>query len=84
MPLNYSIGNEPSVIKKFQQEHPIATTAAKVALGTGLVIGGTTVLAPAIVVGALNAVGFTASGVVGGGPKSYQLEKKPSSKVFYL
>ncbi|KJA20895.1 hypothetical protein HYPSUDRAFT_203475 [Hypholoma sublateritium FD-334 SS-4] len=60
-----AIRSEPSAIKKFQQEHPTASTAVKVALGTGMVIGGTTVLAPAIVVGALNAVGFTASGVVG-------------------
>ncbi|KAF8971188.1 hypothetical protein BDZ97DRAFT_1651552, partial [Flammula alnicola] len=35
-------------------------------VGTGLVVAGSTVLAPALFVGGLNAIGFTAGGVAGG------------------
>ena len=46
----------------FREDHPIAATVAT----AGLVTAGGLFLAPAIVVGGLNAVGFTASGVAGG------------------
>lgn len=47
----------------------MSVKAAKMALGTGLVVTGTAVLVPTIIVGAVNAVGFTASGVSIGEPK---------------
>jgi len=49
-------------IQSFREDHPIATTVA----AAGLVTAGSLFLAPAIIVGGLNAVGFTASGVAGG------------------
>ncbi|KAF9475349.1 hypothetical protein BDN70DRAFT_883831 [Pholiota conissans] len=58
--------NEPSCLQKFQQEHPNIVTAAKVTAGTGLVIAGTSVLAPSLAVATLNGIGFTAGGVAGG------------------
>jgi hypothetical protein len=54
-----------SSIQNFQKDHPLAATAVTIA-GAGLVTAGSMVLAPAILVGGLNAVGFTASGVAAG------------------
>ena len=50
------------MIQKFREDHPVATTVA----GTGLVIAGGAVLGPAMVIGSLNAVGFTSSGIAAG------------------
>ncbi|PPQ99350.1 hypothetical protein CVT26_014013 [Gymnopilus dilepis] len=47
------------MLQKLREDHP---TAVKVA-GAGLVIAGGTVLGPAMVVGGLNSVGFTSTGV---------------------
>jgi hypothetical protein len=52
----------PTGIQSFREDHPIATTV----VNAGLVTVGGLFLAPAIIVGGLNAVGFTASGVAGG------------------
>ena len=49
-------------IQSLREDYPVATTAA----AAGLVTAGSMVLTPVIVVGGLNAVGFTASGVAGG------------------
>ncbi|KAJ7816742.1 hypothetical protein B0H14DRAFT_2844066 [Mycena olivaceomarginata] len=49
-------------LRRFRREHPFAAGAAAVGLIT---VGGITV-APAILVGTLNLLGFSASGVVGG------------------
>ena len=49
-------------IQSFREDHPIAATVAT----AGLVTAGSLFLAPAIIVGGLNAVGFTASGIAGG------------------
>ncbi|KAF8959811.1 hypothetical protein BDZ97DRAFT_1922607 [Flammula alnicola] len=57
---------KPSALEIFRKEHPVATTTAAVAAGTGLVVVGSTMLAPALVVGGLHAIGFTAGGVAGG------------------
>lgn len=54
-----------SGIQNFRKDHPITATAVTVA-GVGLVTAGSMVLAPAILVGGLNAVGFTESGVAAG------------------
>ena len=48
--------------QSFREAHPIATTVG----AAGLVTAGSFLLAPAIIVGGLGAVGFSASGVVGG------------------
>ena len=50
------------MIQKLREDHPVATTVA----GTGLVIAGGAVLGPAMVIGGLNAVGFTSSGIAAG------------------
>jgi len=57
--------NAPSSLDTFRMEHPGIDTAAKVA-GTGLVVAGGAVLTPLVVVGGLNALGFTAAGVASG------------------
>jgi len=49
-------------MQTFREDHPTAATVAT----AGLVTAGSLLLAPAIVVGGLSAVGFTASGVAGG------------------
>ncbi|KAJ7725431.1 hypothetical protein DFH07DRAFT_970874 [Mycena maculata] len=56
---NTSIGD---ALLRFRREHPYAATAASLGLVT---VGGITV-APAILVGTLNLLGFSATGVVGG------------------
>lgn len=62
-----SIENEPSTVQRLKEEHPVAAKVVKVAIGTGLVVAGTTVLAPAVVVGGLNTIGFTTGGVAASG-----------------
>lgn len=54
-----------SGIQNFRKDYPLAATAVTVA-GVGLVTAGSMVLAPAILVGGLSAVGFTESGVAAG------------------
>ncbi|KAJ7142401.1 hypothetical protein C8R44DRAFT_760602 [Mycena epipterygia] len=54
-----SIGDN---LRRFRTEHPYAAAAA----GLGLVAVGGITVAPAILVGTLNVLGFSASGVVGG------------------
>jgi hypothetical protein len=58
--------NKPAYLQQFQQDHPTVTAVTAIAAGTGLVIAGTTVLAPSLLVATLNTVGFTASGIGGG------------------
>ncbi|KAF9527878.1 hypothetical protein CPB83DRAFT_855350 [Crepidotus variabilis] len=54
--------NTLSAFAQFQEEYPTATKIAK----TGLVVAGATALTPVVVIGGLNALGFTAAGVAGG------------------
>ncbi|KAF8190070.1 hypothetical protein BJ912DRAFT_965649 [Pholiota molesta] len=61
-----ALQNKPAYLQRFQQDHPTVTAVAAITAGTGLVIAGTTVLAPSLLVATLNTVGFTASGVGGG------------------
>ncbi|CAA7266431.1 unnamed protein product [Cyclocybe aegerita] len=57
-----SLAGRPSFLQQLREYHPIATKV----VGVGLVAVGGAALAPAIVVGGLNALGFTAAGVAGG------------------
>ncbi|KAF9527880.1 hypothetical protein CPB83DRAFT_855353 [Crepidotus variabilis] len=51
--------NPPSAFAQFQEEYPTVTKIAK----TGLVVAGATAFTPVVVIGGLNALGFTATGV---------------------
>ncbi|KAJ7117451.1 hypothetical protein C8R44DRAFT_790750 [Mycena epipterygia] len=50
------------VVRRFRKQHPYAAAAA----GLGLVAAGGITVTPAILVGTLNVMGFSASGIVGG------------------
>ncbi|KAJ7752887.1 hypothetical protein B0H16DRAFT_1690905 [Mycena metata] len=56
------IESASDIISRLRREHPIKTAAAAIGL---IALGGITV-GPAILVGTLNVLGFSASGVVGG------------------
>ncbi|KAJ3501931.1 hypothetical protein NLJ89_g9118 [Agrocybe chaxingu] len=52
----------PSFLRQLREDHPTATKV----VGIGLVAAGGVALAPVVVVGGLNALGFTAAGVASG------------------
>jgi len=56
------LSNAGDIVSQLAQKHPYIVASA----GWGLIIGGSAVLVPALGLAALNAVGFTAGGVVGG------------------
>jgi hypothetical protein len=51
-----------AAFEKFRAEHPYIFASA----GAGLMIGGSFVIIPALGILALNAIGFTSTGVAGG------------------
>ncbi|KAJ7500312.1 hypothetical protein B0H11DRAFT_1909267 [Mycena galericulata] len=57
-----SVGSVGDSLRRFRKEHPYAAAAA----GVGLITVGGITVAPAMLVGTLNLLGFSASGVVGG------------------
>ncbi|KAJ7670431.1 hypothetical protein B0H17DRAFT_201074 [Mycena rosella] len=67
----HNIGSD---FHRFRKEHPYAAAAA----GLGLIAAGGITVGPAILVGTLHLLGFSASGVVGGGRSSLSCELYPT------